>query len=399
MTTIPQAAVWSRGCGRPEALCPNVFRVYRDESHLSFGEQLGACYSQWLADHRRPETGVPVLLRVFFAADEKRERIGRLLALEQQFSANEIPVSFIPQAPRLPALLILEAEFVAPEIPLDYGQTEGIRYSVARCATHTEYRFAAHFPDRNGHFGSARESFSRMKQAYDRLGLSFNQIVRQWNYVGDIYRTNEQHHQYYQLFNEARRSYYGQYRTAPGYPAATGIGMAASGVAIESIALLSTGNVHAVAVKNPLQSDAFRYGQQVLVGKPSAGNRSNQTPLFERARLIGCGSHSRLYISGTAAITGQETVAPGDVAEQTRVTIENLAAVSAPENLGAHYPLLAQAPDSYRLVRVYVKNEADIPVVESICGAHFGPVPMTIVCADICRENLLVEIEAEMHSA
>jgi hypothetical protein len=43
-----------------------------------------------------------------------------------------------------------------------------------------------------------------------------------------------------------------------------------------------------------------------------------------------------------------------------------------------------------------VKNEADIPVVQAICRNYFGEVPMLVVKADICRADLLVEIEAEL---
>jgi enamine deaminase RidA (YjgF/YER057c/UK114 family) len=107
---------------------------------------------------------------------------------------------------------------------------------------------------------------------------------------------------------------------------------------------------------------------------------------------------SRLLISGTASIIGQETVGIGDVEEQTRVTIQNIEKLATPETLRSKCPEIKAIPDKYSYVRVYVKYKDDISKVRNICRAYFGDVPTTYVVADICRDNLLVEIETELIS-
>ncbi|MDP2890184.1 MAG: dioxygenase, partial [Bacteroidota bacterium] len=113
------------------------------------------------------------------------------------------------------------------------------------------------------------------------------------------------------------------------------------------------------------------------------------------AKLMMSGNQSRVFISGTASIAGQETIGLNDIEEQTRITIDHIELLTGKKNLKLHAPKLTIIPDQYAYVRVYVKNEADIPVVKAICRNHFGEVPLSFVQADICREDLLVEIEAE----
>jgi hypothetical protein len=49
----------------------------------------------------------------------------------------------------------------------------------------------------------------------------------------------------------------------------------------------------------------------------------------------------------------------------------------------------------YTLLRVYVKNQEHFDEVRKICSDHFPRVPAIFIEADICREDLLTEIEAE----
>jgi hypothetical protein len=55
-----------------------------------------------------------------------------------------------------------------------------------------------------------------------RENLSFNNLVRQWNFIGDILGMKEGF-QNYQVFNEVRSEYYKKYRSVAGFPAATGV--------------------------------------------------------------------------------------------------------------------------------------------------------------------------------
>ena len=78
---------------------------------------------------------------------------------------------------------------------------------------------------------------------------------------------------------------------------------------------------------------------------------------------------------------------------QTRTTVGNIAALAGKENLARAG--LPPSPDGDVLsyLRAYVKRTADIPRVRRICERAFGPVPALYVRADICRPELLVELE------
>jgi hypothetical protein len=45
------------------------------------------------------------------------------------------------------------------------------------------------------------------------------------------------------------------------------------------------------------------------------------------------------------------------------------------------------------LLRVYVKRAEDYPVVRAACEGRLGKLPVTYVVADVCRPDLLVEME------
>jgi len=135
-----------------------------------------------------------------------------------------------------------------------------------------------------------------------------------------------------------------------------------------------------------------------LVGAPDCALPQNQPPQFERAKLIILNNAARLIISGTASIIGEETVGIGDVEEQTRVTIKNIQILSDPETLKDQCSEIKVIPQTYSYVRVYVKYKEDISKVRKICFEAYGNVPTTYVVADICRDNLLVEIETELIS-
>jgi len=224
--------------------------------------------------------------------------------------------------------------------------------------------------------------------------MTLNNVVRQWNYIGDILKMNDGF-QNYQIFNEVRSEYYKKYRTIQGYPAATGIGMKYGGVFLDFCALEADDTLRIKPVKNPNQSNAYEYGQQVLKGSILNGKTAKHPPQFERALLIVNSTYKYLFISGTASIIGQETIGKGDVREQTLVTIENINKLTQSDHLGELPGDQDFVRGKYTLLRVYVKNQEHFDEVRKICSDHFPHVPAIFIEADICREDLLMEIEAE----
>jgi enamine deaminase RidA (YjgF/YER057c/UK114 family) len=241
---------------------------------------------------------------------------------------------------------------------------------------------------------AAGAAYDQMRALLDFEDMSFDNLVRQWNYIGNILEIRNDY-QNYQIYNEIRNENYQKYRHLPGYPAATGVGMKHVGVLLDFYAVKPGKFTEILPVNNPDQIKPYIYGQQVLKGIPSDRTKANQPPQFERAILVSCDNGTTLFISGTASIIGQDTVGIGDVEQQTIITLKNIARLTDTASL-RHYiwkPDIGEG--SLILMRVYVKKQDDFVKVKSICNNFHPGVPVILIEADICRDNLLVEIEAE----
>jgi enamine deaminase RidA (YjgF/YER057c/UK114 family) len=240
---------------------------------------------------------------------------------------------------------------------------------------------------------AAENAFDLMGAILDGEQMSLNHLVRQWNYIGNIL-TIEEGFQNYQIFNEVRSDYYHRFRTIHGYPAATGVGIKHGGVILDFCAVKPEESVIIKPINNPNQVNAYNYGQQVLKGFTDKG-RSKNPPQFERALLLVNRQYSTLFISGTASIIGQETIGIENIEKQTVVTIENISKLADSKRIGQMTGNTYVDAGKLILLRVYIKNQEDFAKIKSICNKHFQGVPTLYIEADICRDNLLVEIEAE----
>lgn len=209
-----------------------------------------------------------------------------------------------------------------------------------------------------------------MAAILEQESMPIDSIVRQWNYIERI-TFEDQDNQHYQEFNDARSELYSRCEWANGYPAATGIGALAGGVTIDFDA---TVGLSVAAVDNKLQVAAHAYSKEVLLGEKS----KKTTPKFERAKL----SNDLLYISGTAAIRGEESLVGVSAAEQTRITLENIDELLREGECGAA-----------RSLRVYTKYKEDFEQIREVVE-EYAPYDALYIFADICRDELLVEIEA-----
>jgi enamine deaminase RidA (YjgF/YER057c/UK114 family) len=137
-----------------------------------------------------------------------------------------------------------------------------------------------------------------------------------------------------------------------------------------------------VFVENPRQVSAYHYPPQY----------GSHRPAFSRAALLTQGDRRTLFISGTASIVGHESLHVGDCAAQTRETLANIAALLEEANrvaAGTHFDRGALA------YKAYVRRSADLPVVQRELTSVLGPdAQIVYLQADICRQDLLVEIEA-----
>jgi enamine deaminase RidA (YjgF/YER057c/UK114 family) len=135
------------------------------------------------------------------------------------------------------------------------------------------------------------------------------------------------------------------------------------------------------AIENPRQVSAYEY-------PPQYGPK----PAFSRASVLRETSGAILFISGTASIVGHQTVHAGDVAAQTRETLVNIEALLGEANRVSGAPRFDMDTLAYK---VYVRNSADLPLIQSQLHTALGPQSQVVYLqADICRQDLLVEIEA-----
>jgi len=242
----------------------------------------------------------------------------------------------------------------------------------------------------------AEASFSIMDQILKQESMTFADVIRQWNYVEGIVGYNSQADnriQNYQALNDVRSKYYATAQFVHGYPAATGIGMNSGGIILEFYANKPFVKEEIIPIKNPQQKDAYDYSQQVLVGNALPIQNKKTAPKFERAKYISAANDKIIFVSGTASIKGEMTLGIGDVATQTKTTIENINSLVSHENLQANQILNNYSHLLFSSIRVYVKFPSDMETVREICDASFPDVQINYLVADICRDALLVEIE------
>ncbi|MDO9436780.1 hypothetical protein [Hydrogenophaga sp.] len=208
-------------------------------------------------------------------------------------------------------------------------------------------------------------------------------LWRVWNYVA---RINEDSHglERYRQFNLGRYEAFvqAQQETGGQVPAACALGVREGALSVAFLAGVSP----VVSLENPRQVSAWAY--------PSVyGPRA---PTFSRAALAYPPGQEVLFISGTASIVGHETLHAGDVVAQCRETVRNLEAVVQEANRLARS---AQAFELRRMShRVYLRHARDAEAVQRVLGPLLsdgnGGAEVVFVQADVCRADLLVEIES-----
>lgn len=218
-----------------------------------------------------------------------------------------------------------------------------------------------------------RQIFALMEE------LDYPYIYRFWNYMADINGVNNGLERYRQ-FNVGRKDAFFACDGEIGnqLPAACALGLVDGPLTIAFL----LGRQAPVAIQNPRQINAYEYPEEY----------GPRTPSFSRATLLHSEQGALLFISGTASIVGHVTQHPLDVLAQTRETLVNLDAVIAEANrmLGQHQFNLH---DIY--FRVYIRHAADLPLVQDEMQRYIrGTIKAVFVQADICRQDLLLEIEA-----
>lgn len=366
---------------------------------VGFEEQVGSCIEQ-LSEfiHQEDDRQLYITQQTFFISAKSRheyeERAGIIKEQLSKRCGRSLPAtSIVAQAPAgdLDVVLELICSKAADGKQIIYKSLEGVSYTVIE---YQGYK-AVHGAGLMGQVGdtitqASQRAFEMALAILKEEGLSIKNIIRQWNYIENIAIVEDENApQNYQDFNDVRARYYGQVTFDQGYPAATGIGQDTGGIIIGFIAVSDSENISIKPIANPGQIDAHRYSELVLEGK----SEEKCTPKFERAKLVTIGTRNYIYVSGTASILGEKTVHVGDVEKQTLTTIENIKRLFSQENqdkLGLEFDV---DKIQFSHLRVYVKYRKDIPAVQKVCEAELNCKSSLYLESDVCREDLLVEIE------
>lgn len=377
------------------------YKTITPESLGNFTDQYNNCLSQIRTlIQNRDLTASSIIKPLFFTkTDEKQDYhilTKNLSDMYSEYFGQDAPnPGFIEQPPEKD---LISAEFILPtEIrnreSIAVKKTNGFTYTVAH-GSNSKLLFC-------GGIGGGKEktpeeeyelAFRKLGAILESEGMLFSDIIRQWNYIEnllEIITSGGTKQQKYQIFNDMRSKYYSRCQWQNGYPAATGIGMKAGSVMIEAIAAKGPG-VRTLALNNPRQADAHSYSGKVLIGKPE---RKKSTPKFERAKYVKMMDEDTVFVSGTAAILGERTVNDFNIHSQTEVTIRNILELVSESNLKRKKIDLGNSKIHLSQLRVYVKKRSDIPAAKEICKLHFPGAEGLYVVSDVCRDNLLVEIE------
>ncbi len=343
-------------------------------------------------------------LNVFVQADTTQDfkniTLNLTKVLTELFSRSDFPVAYIAQPPADGSKINIEISAINLNPSLysyQYSSNETGSYYILQIKDSLElYGTISDIGENSNVFSQSNTCLEGMKNILSAKELSLHDIVRQWMYVGKIndlvnYENTEVDN--YQLFNKSRADYYKAVEWINGYPAATGIGLNIAGCIIEFIARKQGGETHIIPLQNPLQIDAHKYTDKYI-----PLNSKINSPKFERGKVVLDDDKLNIYISGTAAIIGEDSI-DADIKKQTQITLDNIAKLCSIENLAHHGINIGQNLPEFSAARVYIKQKSDFIEAEEICRNYFGGIPIIFVEADICRNELLVEIEAELSYA
>jgi chorismate lyase / 3-hydroxybenzoate synthase len=264
------------------------------------------------------------------------------------------------------------AEVWRSRLPVEHGRAGGCGY-----AHNGEVLF--------GHLRLEREQIAELDRATTRAYLCIDRLLcrlgypcrlRMWNFVSHINRGDGDAERYRQ-FSQGRHDALAR---MPGFetrlPAATAIGSDDDGMTVCFLAAREPG----AQVENPRQVSAFRY--------PVAyGPRS---PSFSRASLKRWGSGIDLFVSGTASVVGHRTQHPGEPLAQLDETWRNFDALL----LQAATLEPAAGPFRAAGLKIFVRCREHWPALLPRMHQLFGAdVPLLGLVGDICRRDLLLEIE------
>jgi enamine deaminase RidA (YjgF/YER057c/UK114 family) len=215
----------------------------------------------------------------------------------------------------------------------------------------------------------AKQVLELMDSTLRSADMDFSNIIRTWFYLNELLK-------WYKEFNEARNEFFTDHKIFEDLvPASTGIGgkpESKEALVAGMLAIKSTNGIKpAAAVVSPLQCPALNYKSS-----------------FSRAVEYSLGGVKKLIISGTASIDKDgNSVYKDDIRKQLWYTMEVVEAILKCRKM--------TFGDTVRAI-AYFRDAVDIPVFEEYCREKkLKDFPFIISNADVCRSDLLFEIELD----
>ncbi len=233
------------------------------------------------------------------------------------------------------------------------------------------------------------------RRAYTAILRQLGQlrILRIWNHIPAI-NTHCDGIENYQAFCVGRAEAFDTHLTESGKPIEYPAG-SALGINDDSLVIFGIGYdpmVPARFFENPNQIPAHQY-------PPKYGPRA---PAFSRASIsINTEDHARsvVYISGTSSVVGSETQHPFDLSGQLSTTRDILDTLVG--TIESEATLTQPLEQSFAAAefRLYLRESKDTTLATEWLKNNFplSNANWRVVKADICRRELLAEVEISIH--
>ena len=222
-------------------------------------------------------------------------------------------------------------------------------------------------PEAGGHAEQARRMLEKSEHLLKEAGVDLFAVPRTWMWLGDILK-------WYDDFNGVRNRFFTERgligRAGVRMPASTGIGIGPNNGAVcamDLTAVIEPKNALSYLDAGGNQDSAYRYGSA-----------------FSRGSRAASPAGSTIFVSGTASIDAAgRTTNIGNARAQIIDTIENVRAVlrqmDCTDQDVIHSLIYCKTPDVEHL---FCEEFSDLPW------------PKITMIADVCRDDLLFEIEA-----
>jgi chorismate lyase/3-hydroxybenzoate synthase len=240
-----------------------------------------------------------------------------------------------------------------------------------------------------GHIALDLREASDMREAsraaYEILQTYLQQSPHQWplkiwNYIPGINQGQGDEELYRQFCLGRADAVLIDPGDSPPLPAATAIGSRAEEPALQVYFLAAA--LPGLDVENPRQVSAWRYPRQY----------GPKSPLFSRGTILRLNGSQQFLISGTASVVGHQTHHENQVANQLSESLRNVHSL-----LEEGYRLTGDSHarlDAEGMLKVYIRDPSDLELIRKTLDAEApAEIPRIYLQGDICRENLLTEID------